>query len=464
MSGWPTRLRAEDPEARALLDATLRPYDEAASGAALERALERVHAVPERHVPRWIFAAAAALLFAAIAASIFGGEPRRTARLEARSGQSELSSGDAWTSVTGSRDVELPTRVRVSDGSTATLTLEGVRVAVEPGSELRASARSTALARGSAFHSVRPGGGHYHVELGRYRAVVKGTRFWTARRGGEASVCVTEGVVEIREGTRRITTLRAGGGWRSSERAPSFRADLPCTSAPAAEPRQSASVERPPVRSEPDRVEPAPIAPHAPRPAARAAAPQPAVPAPEPARVRCEDEADPEPCWRSQAGGIGLSAETALYRLGQLRVRRGDHGGALEAWREHRARFASGVLGEEIELALLEHQLERDPGEALEIAHRFLRDRASSRQAAEVRAIRASLLQSRGDHAAALADYEAALGRRLSAPRREHVTFGRAACLDVLGRRDAADAAYRAYLDAYPSGRFSERARGRLAR
>ena len=74
------------------------------------------------------------------------------------------------------------------------------------------------------------------------------------------------------------------------------------------------------------------------------------------------------------------------------------------------------------------------------------------------------LRQQAGDCAGALDDYGAALGARISPARRDESLYGRAACLDALGRTADARAAYERYLHDLPHGRFAAEARAALDR
>ncbi|MCZ7684506.1 MAG: outer membrane protein assembly factor BamD [Sandaracinaceae bacterium] len=197
----------------------------------------------------------------------------------------------------------------------------------------------------------------------------------------------------------------------------------------------------------------------------RASAPRDAPPASATETAsRCDDQPDPEGCLRALADGDGLVAEAALYRLGRRRARAGDHPAALDAWLEHSRRFPRGVLAQEIHLAILDAQLATGSPQALATADRFLTDHPASTQRGEVHAVGATLRHRAGDCASALTHYDAAIATRLAARRREEALYGRASCLDTLGRREEATAAYRLYLEAHPEGRFAARARARVER
>jgi hypothetical protein len=399
-----------------------------------------------------------------------------------------------------------------------------------------------ALESGQTISSVEPGHGRFEVVLGRYRVVVRGTEFWSAREGTEAAVCLMHGKVDVLAGDVRVARLAPGEGWRSSAEAPAFPADMPCGEhgaapqepppqvapvavAPAAAeevPEPAASVLSPALREghdAPPRTaesvstsgtvvshdsetrEPAPRRPdpgaalgtlgarptdeggpvdppsetpstmlplpeRAPTPEV-APAPQPAPPEPSPPRRaldRCREAPDRERCYREVADGADLTAQSALYRLGELCRDRGDRQGALDAWVECRRRFGAGAFAEEADLAILEMRLRLGSPLARAAADRFLRLWPQSPYLAEVRGIRGLLRHRSGDCAGALADYSEALGARISGARRDESLYGRAACLDALGRTADARAAYQRYLQDLPQGRFAEQARAAMGR
>jgi hypothetical protein len=467
--------------------------------------------------------ALAIALVVTIATRVVGrdaGGPRQ-AEIVAVVGDARRGVHEQWRITHRGEHLELPARLRLDRGASAEVALPGgARLSIDASTTLRVAAREVSIERGGALHDVEPGHGDFVVHLGRWSVHVHGTRFWAARSGTEAAVCLVEGSVEVRSPRGTVATLEPGEGWRSGPAAPRYPAGLGCVM-PAVAATPASTSPRPEVTAiaaapvpGPPTTPPSPISLHpltehpsvqaraaAPEGAARegavpeGAAPEGAVPeaaapegavdpaargagldaavpalpdvpapssSPEPAPVECAADPSPASCYRRVADGTGLNAETALVRLSQLRRQAGDAQGALDSLLEHRRRFARGVLTEEVDLAILEQRLAGNPSQALQEAGRFLSTHGRSAQLAEVRAIRAVLLHRAGRCADALADYEASRAGRVSARRRDEVAYGRASCLDALGRRDEARAAYHRYLEEFPGGRFVDRARSSL--
>jgi len=397
----------------------------------------QAHAAPRR--PRWAFAVPAlAAVAAAIAFASVGRQPPPAAsgRVVELAGQLEVRRGDRWTAVPADEPLPLPMRLRSGAGAASTVRLtSAVDLEVRGATVLSVAAREVVLESGEVFSRVRPGGGRFVVRIGDASVVVHGTEFWTARAGTEASVCLLRGQVEVVGPAGRLAWLEPGQGWRSSDRAPGFPGDLPCG-------RAAPPAEAPKVA--------APVASTAsPAPARARREPSPVAEAPAPVAT-----ADP---------ASTLAEENALYRLGVARRRGGDARGALDAWREYQRRFPGGVLAEEVDLAMLETELGQGSPSALDAAERYLVLWPASTHAPDVHGLYGALLHRANRPAEALAEYERALRGRLSASRRDEALWGRADCLDRLGRAEEAKSAYRAYLAERPDGRFVDRARAALA-
>jgi TolA-binding protein len=310
-----------------------------------------------------------------------------------------------------------------------------VDLEIRGGSVLAVAPREVSLESGELFSSVRPGGGRFVVRIGENRVIVHGTEFWTARRGDEGAVCLLRGRVEVVGPSGRLAWLAPGEGWRSSSAAPSFPEDLPCRVAPAA-PAPAVPVVAE-VAAKPVRRDPHPVA----------------APAPAPSSAATVDVSSPS---------SALAAENALYRLGESRRRSGDARGALDAWLEYQRRFPGGAFAEEVDLGVLETELRLGSPLALDAAERYLVLWPASHRAPDVHGLYGALLFRAGRPAEALAEYERALAGGPSSLRRDEALYGRAACLDRLGRADPAADAYRAYLRDLPEGRFAARARAAL--
>lgn len=499
-------------------------------------------ATEERPRRGWLVPAAAiaCLLLVGLAVELVARPgPSARARVVALAGRVRIEEAGRWQRARQQQELSLPARLHVAAGARTSIVLERrTRVAVLGPAELSLGEDAVTLVVGETVSTVEPGHGRFEVELGRYRVVVRGTEFWSARQGGEAAVCLVHGAVDVLAGDVRVARLAPGQGWRSSESAPAFPTDQPCAAhggAPASPPHvapvaavvpaaggDGSGSEPPgssgaPARLSPEgpsaavperaftsaRVvpeettiqEPAPARPldspglratddggvvESPRdtsstfvplperaPSAELApAPAPPEPAEQPRRAvdRCREAPDRERCYREVADGVDLTAQSALYRLGELRRDRGDRQGALEAWLEYRRRFGAGPYAEESDLAVLEMRLRVGSPLARVAADRFLRQWPASPYLAEVRGIRGLLRHRGGDCAGALEDYSEALGARISGARRDESLYGRAACLDALGRTGDARAAYERYLQDLPRGRFAEQARAALGR
>lgn len=485
---WPRRYldgRTSDLRAarvRRLLRAEGRPLDDLARERAFRAIVAGARGARRRRSATAVLAAAAALALAWIGARSLRGSDDFAAPhagLEVVHGRSEVAAGDGWRAVRARDEVALPADLRVGVDAALDVRLErDARVRLAAGSRATIAADAVELDHGAAYHSVARGRGRYAVSLGEVRVVVLGTEFWTGHDAQGAAVCVVEGRVEVQRAGRRVATLGAGEGWRSSTDAPRFGAELPCsearrapmtpgagdatgrTGATASAAGASLDSSRP---SSDEREEHA-----SPRPRARAARVIEAarsLDAPVAGLVdSCTRATEPEACYRALADGDGIAAETSLYRLAQSRARRRDAAGALDALREHTRRFPNGSLAPEVDLSILEALLIEDATEARDAADRFLARHAASSYARDVHAIRATLRHRAGDCAGALDDYDRALGGRIAARRRDEASFGRAACLEALGRTADARAAYEAYLADVPEGRFVARARERLER
>ncbi len=449
-------------DGRALLSESMDPVPAIARDRAYFGFVRRVQARPSPRRRAWtaiaVGAATAAMLFALAL------RPVAPARIVDVSGRVRVESFGERRTARADDAYALPVRIEVDRDSSAQIALaRGVGIVLQGPAALAVAADEVRLESGRAEHDVTPGRGRFVVRLGDYRVVVKGTRFWTATEGDEAAVCLYEGAVDVVGPRGRLATLEPGEGWRSSEDAPDAPTEAPCEMPRAQVTTVVTSPEAAPAEPSPleEAAEPA-VRAHTTRQqdtvedvASAAAAPAPA----EPARPESCDEAPrPQECLRRIADGTGLAAETALYRLGQLFQARGDRQGALDAWLEYRERFPNGALGQEADLSIIDLRLALGSPLALRAAERFLDVHPGSEHEGEVRAIRGVLRHRAGDAAGALADYEAALAARTTRARREESLFGRAACLDVLGRTEEAASAYRAYLEAFPSGRFAGRA------
>jgi hypothetical protein len=121
------------------------------------------------------------------------------------------------------------------------------------------------------------------------------------------------------------------------------------------------------------------------------------------------DNAGAAAAFAALTKGSGPHAEAALYELGRLRLRfLGQPQQALQAFGEHDRRFPQGALSLESSLSAVEARVALGQGEpALREMGSFLQRFGTSERAADVRWLRASLYQGRGDCRRALPDLEA---------------------------------------------------------
>ena len=116
--------------------------------------------------------------------------------------------------------------------------------------------------------------------------------------------------------------------------------------------------------------------------------------------------------------------------------------------------YPDGILRAEADVSIIE-TLARigDSDEALLEANDFLRRRPDSERRAEIALLGGDLYLARGDCRHVLAAYQITLGASRPRDAVEAATFQRAACMVHLGDAGGADAT-RAYLRAYPNGKF----------
>jgi hypothetical protein len=271
-----------------------------------------------------------------------------------------------------------------------------------------------------------PQGGHrFEVDAPPYRFTVLGTRFRVVRGGQTVKLDVTEGRVAVFQGQRLLGVIDAGHGWQGA---------IEPKAAPAGDHASAAT---------------------RPRCGQRAA----------------RDARDGLDCYLAEARGDDLSAEVALYEAARLqRDALADPVAALATLRQSRRRFPSGTLRIETALSIAEllPRLGRYQ-EALEQTTALLGDGPGDERLGELQLLRGHILRE-GFHDCAGAEraYTAAIDAAAettatarSARAADPATFWRAVCLQSLGRRDEARAAFGLYL-ARPGAAFSAQARARL--
>ncbi len=159
--------------------------------------------------------------------------------------------------------------------------------------------------------------------------------------------------------------------------------------------------------------------------------------------------------YRTLAQGTGPSAENAYYEIGKvLNEKLGQPANAVAAWRHYRAAYPDGILRAEADVSIIETLARTgDSDEALTEANDFLRRRPDSERRAEIARLAGDLYRARGDCRHALGAYQITLGAARPRDAVEAAAFHRATCLVRLGDAGGTEAA-RAYLRAYPSGKF----------
>jgi hypothetical protein len=228
----------------------------------------------------------------------------------------------------------------------------------------------------------------------------------------------------------------AGAGWalviRRPVEPPVERVDAPAPAAPH------------------ERVEPPKLF-HAPpeAPSAVPEAPVPEVAAPRPPR--------PGPAGSSQLAEESRALEPALFALRRDR----DPAKALALLELYFSRFPSGVLALEARVARIDATLalgRRD--EALSLLERLPLERVG--RGVELRLVRAEL-RGQADCRSALTDFDAVLLHSPGSSLEERALHGRSTCRGSLGDLAGARADAERYLAAYPSGRFADALRRRVA-
>ena len=168
-------------------------------------------------------------------------------------------------------------------------------------------------------------------------------------------------------------------------------------------------------------------------------------------------------CFRDLSRSDGLKAEVALYEAARLTAERlQDPARSLGMLDEHRRRFADGVLRGEMEwlrMQTLNRAGRHD--EALAAGEALLATPVGRKMASELHWLRGQILQdSMGDCARAVSEFVALVGE--PGERGDDAEMRRAQCLERLGRREDARAAYEQYLRRPEPARAAE-ARTRLS-
>jgi hypothetical protein len=157
-------------------------------------------------------------------------------------------------------------------------------------------------------------------------------------------------------------------------------------------------------------------------------------------------------CFTQLALGSDLAAQNALLELGMLEAEElHDGASAIEDWRAYQQRFPRGSLGPEASFAILSELLaEHRTNEARIEADHFLASYADGARSNEVRLTRANL-RCATSGAEALEAFDALLKENNPSIRGEAL-FGRAVCLERLGRPSEARVDFESYASEFPQG------------
>jgi len=353
------------------------------------------------------------------------------------------------------------------------LTLEGgVEAVLGRSSVMRLEDGAPRVEGGEVRFSVphRPPGHPFVVRAEGYRVVVVGTRFGVSVDGQSGDrkavgVDVDEGIVEVWEAAtqRRLARLTPGESWQSPDvdaeapappaavdPAPAPSGPTPTIAAPARDlhRRGKHAASRTLALASPGRGSTTERASGAETPAtAEAVAARAALAAGDAPRAL--------QIYRTMAQGTGPSAENAAYEVGKvLNEKLRQPQSAVAAWRRYRAAYPDGILRVEADVSIVETLARTgDADEALSEANEFLRRHPDSERRAEIARLAGDLYRARGDCRNAVATYQITLGASRPRDAVEAATFHRADCLVRLGDGGGVDAA-RAYLRAYPNGKF----------
>jgi hypothetical protein len=331
---------------------------------------------------------------------------------------------------------------------------DGTQVRVDAGAAARvetgAAVTRIALERGTVTFDVsrQPAGRSFEVAARGYRFVVRGTSFSVSASESRIVLDVRAGKVAVFRASVLVTELGAGEHWTEAT------ADLPERSVVPGQPAPENVVATP-------RVAPSSRSPGndaAGRKAGESGEHQDCL-----ALARARRARDAERCFVSQAAGSGLGAELALFELSRLRGDvLNDPAGALEALREHRARFPKGSLRAEADISYL-HLLSRlgRHAELLSESAKVLETAKGRERGAELRMLRGHALRA-GTKDFRRAEVEYAEVERAGGKFSAEAGYYRGVCLEALGNGRAASSAYRRYLGA-PGRAHEAEARRRLS-
>jgi hypothetical protein len=161
-------------------------------------------------------------------------------------------------------------------------------------------------------------------------------------------------------------------------------------------------------------------------------------------------------CFRTLARGSGLGAEVASYKAARISAERlRDSTRTLELLDEHTARFPSGALRGEVRWLRVQ-SLERAGrfDEALSESEALLAAPEGRSLASDIHWLRARIFDGRSDCGSAVSELVSLVGE--AGERGDEAEMRRAACLERLGRKSEAKAAYEHYLQRAEPRRANE--------
>jgi hypothetical protein len=457
---WP---EGDDPEAMELAEALDEARRRKPDDVTLRRMWGRISELGWRRPSgvRWLWFAASVTGTAALAFALGGwllprGEPPAQQAAQGVSQTSEPAATDPGPAVL------TPGTFRTERGETLRFSLRG-GTKVQLGSPSASSVMSLdeeerpTLEGGAVdFKVPHQAPGHtFVVRVGPYRVLVVGTKFQLRMDDRQrVQVAVEEGTVEV-WGQSRLARLEPGQHWESPETeaaAPAAPAALAV--APTNHARREAQHPRVVALAHPAASAETTTA------TAEGAAPSGADPTAQAhAALAAGDVQRALALFRALAQRGGPAGENAEYEIGKiLRDRLGQPANAVVAWRHYRADHPTGILRVEADVSIIEALVHTgDADAALAEANDFLRHYPSSERRAEIARVAGDLYRTRGECAHAVAAYDAALAAPRNGGVVEAASFNRASCLVQLGDAGGADAA-RAYLKAWPFGRFRDQA------
>jgi Outer membrane lipoprotein len=246
----------------------------------------------------------------------------------------------------------------------AVLERKGLRVVLEPGAQVEATADGLRLESGAAAFSIQSPS-VVRIAAGAAFVEAASAVFLVEVSAGRVAVRSREGMLRIEHAGGRVQ-LGRGGSWSSAgEAGRSHAGDALLDSLHA--PRSLARLTEAGAQDLDD--------------AAHAA-------------ERAGDRAAAGALFERLAGGSGLRSQNALYELAQLRLRLSQPAAALSAVDDYRRRFPEGALAQEAALSAIEARLAlQQEAEAVAEMDAFLARYPQSERAPEVRRLRESLAE-----------------------------------------------------------------------